>query len=62
MAFNMLRGGDLNGDQDIKLFMTLRGGVCLGMPQATSLSVLLNVSYHKKQEYTWFRGGDLNGF
>ena len=22
----------------------------------------LNVSYHKEQEYIWFRGGDPNGF
>ena len=31
------------------------------MPWETSLSVLLNVFYHKKHEYIWFRGGDLNG-
>ena len=22
----------------------------------------LNASYHKEQEYIWFRAGDLNGF
>ena len=27
-----------------------------------SLSVLLNVSYDKEHDYTWFRGWDLNGF
>ena len=27
-----------------------------------SQSVLLNASYHKKHEYIWIRGGDLNGF
>ena len=32
------------------------------MPKETSRSVLLIVSYHMKQEYIWFRGGDLNGF
>ena len=26
------------------------------------LSVSLDASYHKKQEYIWFMGGDLNGF
>ena len=36
--------------------------MCLGMPQGTSWSVILNVSYHKKQEYIWFRGGDMNVF
>ena len=30
--------------------------------QRTSWSVPLNVSYHKKNEYAWLRGGDLNGF
>ena len=35
---------------------------CLGTPKGTSQSVLLNESYHKKQEYIWFRGRDLNGF
>ena len=29
-----------------------------GQPQGTSLSVLLNVSYHKKLECLWFRGGE----
>ena len=24
--------------------------------------VALSLSYHKKHEYIWFRGGDLNGF
>ena len=36
------------------------------MPRAchcgTSPSVLLNAYYHKKHEYIWFMGGDLNGF
>ena len=32
------------------------------MPLGTSQSVVLNASYHKKHEYIWFRGGDLNGF
>ena len=30
------------------------------MPWVSSLSVLLNVYYYKKNEYIWFRGGDLN--
>ena len=28
----------------------------------TPWPVLLNVSYHKVYRYTWFMGGDLNGF
>ena len=32
---------------------------CLG---GSSRSVLLNVSYYKKHEYIWLRGGDLKGF
>ena len=32
------------------------------MPLGESFSVSLDVSYHKEQEYIWFRGGDLNGF
>ena len=33
-------------------------GTTLGDPRSMSL----NASYHKKQGYIWFRGGDLNGF
>ena len=33
-----------------------------GHATVTSLSVLLNASYHEKHEYVWFRGGDLNSF
>ena len=33
-----------------------------GHAKGTSRSVLLNPSYHRKQEYIWLMGGDLNGF
>ena len=33
-----------------------------GIPLGTSLLVLLNASCHKKHEYIWFMGGDLNSF
>ena len=32
------------------------------MPPGGSLSVSLDVSEHKEEEYIWFRCGDLNGF
>ena len=37
-------------------------GVGHAWAQPREFPELLNVSYHKKQEYIWFRGGDLNGF
>ena len=33
-------------------------GITPGDPRSMSL----NASYHKKQGYIWYRGGDLNGF
>ena len=32
------------------------------IPQGDIRSVSLDAAYHRKQDYTWFRGGDLNGF
>ena len=34
----------------------------VGHAPTASLSVLLNVSYHKVHDYIWFRAGDLKGF
>ena len=34
----------------------------MGMVANLVMSGLLNVSYHKEQEYIWFKGGDPNGF
>ena len=42
--------------------MEQRGLACLGTNQGTTWSVLLNVSYHKKNEHIWFIGRDLNHF
>ena len=53
---------DLIGFWDIQPFIKWLG---LGIPWHTrgdSWSVVLNVSYHKKHEYIWVSGGDLNGF
>ena len=33
-----------------------------GHPRGASLLMLMNASCHKKHEYIWFMGGDLNGF
>ena len=38
------------------------GRACPGTHQGTSWSVLLNVSYHKKHEYIWFRDGTGHAF
>ena len=46
----------------LRLLLSEGGGAGLGTPQGTSWLVLLNGPYHKKQEYIWFRGGDLNVF
>ena len=46
-----------------KAFYEVKGvGHALGGVQRDPMSGSLNVSLHKKQEYIWFRGGDLNGF
>ena len=44
---------------EIRHFMTWRG---LSIPLENPWSMSLNVSYHKEQEYIWFRGGDLSSF
>ena len=41
----------------LSLLKTEQGRACTGTPQGTSQFVLLNVSYHKEHEYTWFRVG-----
>ena len=47
---------------EIKSLLLCEGGrACPGLPQGSSLSVILK-AYHKKHEYIWFSGGDLNGF
>ena len=33
-----------------------------GIPLEDPRSMSLNGSYHKEQEYIWFRGGDLSSF
>ena len=37
-------------------------GVGWGIPLEEPRSMSLNVSYHKEQEYIWFRGGYLSNF
>ena len=34
----------------------------LGIPLRDPRSMSLNASYHKEQEYIWFRGGNLKCF
>ena len=50
-----LRGGDLNGFQDIKPFMMCRprGWGMPGSLKMTSWSVLLKASYHKEYDYIY---------
>ena len=56
-------GGDLNSFQGTELFYKMNGGHAWAhRGGGTSPSVLLNAPYHKKGEYIWLRGGDLNGF
>ena len=42
--------------------MGVGGGGGWGISPGESWSMSLNSSYHKEQQYIWFRGGDLNGF
>ena len=56
---NIFMGGDLKVFKDIMLFRSERAGTFLGTLR-TSLSVILNAFCYEKNEYIWFRGGDLN--
>ena len=40
----------------------LRLGGGWGIPLEEPQSMSLNMSYHKEQEYIWFRGGDMSSF
>ena len=42
-----------------KIFNEMEG---VKHPMGGNLSVSLDLSYHKEDEYIWFRGGDLNDF
>ena len=62
MKMNGLGGGVSTSFEILSLLFSEWVNACLGRPRGTSSLVLLNASYHKKHEYVWFRGGDLNCF
>ena len=45
-----------------RIFGLLWNEGVLGSPLGNPRSVSLDGSYHKEQQYIWFRGGDLNNF